>query len=175
MFEFVVRESYETEEAARRLLLETATQELRRIYRPREDGGQPDCEPSGALVAVKGSMLVGTAEYLEKDDHVYVRCVAVHPECRNQGVCRALLRAAEKIAKDHALAALAACAIEETGNVGIFEKLGFTVISRAVAPNHVDPEGGPVIQVDMERKITQPANQADDPTAAPIHRLSGRR
>lgn len=151
--EFVVREVHKTEEAARREIVATATQELRRTYRPRENGGQCGGGPSGVLVALKGSMLVGTAEYIQKEDHVYIQGVAVHPEYRSQGVCRALVRAAEEIAKDNKLAALVLCAIEETGNVGIFKKLGFNVTNRAVAPNHVNPKGGPVIQVDMERKI----------------------
>ena len=98
-------------------------------------------------------MLVGTAEYVHTDDHLYIQGVAVHPEYRRQGVCRALVRAAEKIAKDSNLVALALCAIEETGNVEIFKRLGFEVVNRAVARHYVDPAGGPVIQVDMERKI----------------------
>lgn len=151
--EFVVREVHKTEQAARREIVEAATQELRRTYRPRENGGQCGSVPSGVLVALKGSMLVGTAEYVQKGDHVYIQGVAVHPEYRNQGVCRALVRAAEEIAKDNKLPALALCAIEETGNVGIFKKLGFEVTNRVVAPNHTSPGGGPVIQVDMERKI----------------------
>lgn len=98
-------------------------------------------------------MAVGTAEYVRKDDHLYIQGVAVHPEYRKQGVCRALVRAVELTARDDKLTALARCAIEETGNVGVFQSLGFTVTNRTVARDHVNPEGGPVIQVDMKRKI----------------------
>lgn len=153
MIDFIVRQVHKTEEAARLEIVKAATQELRRTYRPRGNGGERGSSPSGVLVALKENMLVGTAEYVRKDDHLYIQGVAVHPEYRNQGVCRALVRAAERIGKDDKLTALALRAIEETGNVGVFKSLGFTVTNRTVAPDHVNAKGGPVIQVDMERKI----------------------
>jgi hypothetical protein len=64
-----------------------------------------------------------------------------------------LLQKAEEIAIKEGVAALSLCVIEETGNVRIFEKLGFKVTNRTVARNHVSPEGGPVTQADMERNI----------------------
>lgn len=151
--DFVVREVHKTEEAARLGIVKAATQELRRTYRPRGNGGECGSSLSGVLVALQGHMLVGTAEYVRKDNHLYIQGVAVHPQYRNQGVCRALMRAVERIAKDDKLTALALCAVEETGNVEVFKSLGFTVTNRTIAPDHVNPEGGPVIQVDMERKI----------------------
>lgn len=151
--ELVVRHIHETEEATRRDIVETVTRELRRTYRPRESRGQCGVRPSAVLVVLKDGALVGTAEYVQKDNRIYIQGIAVHPEYRKQGVCRALVRAAEEIAKDNKLTALVLCAIEETGNVGIFKKLGFEVTSRAVASDYIDPEDGPVIQVNMERKV----------------------
>lgn len=154
MAEFVVRDIHEGEEGARCEIVASATRELRKTYWPGENAGQYGGERSGVLVAVKCDMLVGTAEYVRKYNHLYIQAVAVRPEYRSRGICRALVDAAEEIAKEEQLAALALCAIEETGNVEIFEKLGFNVTSRAVAPNHVSLGGGPVTQVDMERKIS---------------------
>lgn len=96
---------------------------------------------------------MGTAEYVVNDDHLYVQGVAVLPAYRGHGVCRALLDYAEEIARRGHLPTLRLCAIEETGNVAIFERLGFHVTGRAVAGNHVSPDGGPVTQVDMERTV----------------------
>ena len=149
----LVRELHQGDEAARRELLEAATRELRKAYRPRENGGPCGGKPSGILVAFKGDSLIGTAEYVRRADHLYVQGVAVHPDYRGQGVCRALLRATEQVAKKDALTTFTLCAIEETVNVLIFEKLGFCVTNRGVAPNHVSPEGGPVTQADMTRSI----------------------
>jgi N-acetylglutamate synthase-like GNAT family acetyltransferase len=153
MAELIVREAYEGDEAALRKIVEAATRELRRTYRPRDS--RPPCggAPSGVLVAVEENVVVGTAEYIRKQDQIYVQGIAVHPEYRSRGVCRALVNSVEEIAKAEKLRALALCAIEETGNAEIFKNLGFDVVRRAIAPNHVSPLGGPVTQLDMERKI----------------------
>lgn len=153
MANFIVRAIRATEESARRDIVTSATRELRRIYRPRESADQCAGTPSGVLVAVEGGTLVGTAEYVRKTACLYIQGVAVHPDYRGRGICRALVDAAEAIAYEAQLTTLALCAIEETGNVEVFGKLGFRVTSRAVAPNHVSPGGGPVTQVDMERAI----------------------
>lgn len=153
MAELVVREVHEGEEMARREIVVTVTRELRGTYRPRENRVLCGGAPSGVLVALKENAVVGTAEYIRQDYHIYVQGVAVHPEYRVRGVCRALLHGVEEIAKAERFRALALSAIEETGNVEIFKNLGFKVVSRAIAPNHVSPSGGPVTQVDMERKI----------------------
>lgn len=153
MTEFIVREARESEEAARRVIVDAATLELRRTYRPRENENKCGDEPNDVLVALKESVLVGTAEYIRRQDHIYIQGIAVHPEYRAQGVCRALVLAARRIAKQNNLAALTLCAIEETGNVEIFERLGFKITSHAAALNHVNPEGGTVTQVEMEQKI----------------------
>jgi len=153
MAELVIRGVHEDDEAARREIVEAATRELRCTYRPRENRGPCGGVPSSVLVALKESAVVGTAEYIRKDRHIYVQGIAVHPEYRVSGVCRALLRYVEEIAKAEELPALALCAIEETGNVEIFKNLGFKIVGRAVAPNHVSPSGGPVTQVEMERTI----------------------
>jgi ribosomal protein S18 acetylase RimI-like enzyme len=151
--ELVVREIHEGEEAARREIVEAATRELRSTYRPRENGVPCVGAANGALVALKESAVVGTAEYIRKDNHIGIQGVVVHPKYRVRGVCRALLRGAEEIAKAEKLPALTLCAIEETGNVEIFKNLGFKVVRRTTAPNHVSPSGGTVTQVDMERNI----------------------
>ncbi|MFD2111221.1 GNAT family N-acetyltransferase [Thiorhodococcus fuscus] len=148
-----VREMLKEEASARLELLEAATQDLRRTYQPRASGGRCAVEATGVLVALNGSALVGTAEYIQKEHHVYLQGIAVHSRYRGQGVCRALVLAAGEIAKRNGLPTLVLCAIEETGNVAIFEKLGFEISSRAIAQNHVSPSGGPVTQVEMEWKL----------------------
>ena len=154
MAELVVREICEAEEAARREVVDAATRELRSTYRPRENRGSCGGLPSTVLVALKENGVVGTAEYIRKDHHLYVQGIAVHPEYRVRGVCRALLRRIEEIAKAEGFRVLALCAIEETGNVEIFKNLGFKAVNRATAPNHISPSGIPVTQVDMEKEIT---------------------
>jgi N-acetylglutamate synthase-like GNAT family acetyltransferase len=153
MEEFVVREVCEGDEAARREVVDAATRELRSTYRPRENRDSCGEVLNSVLVALKEQGVVGTAEYIRKDHHIYVQGVAVHPEYRVRGVCRALLRRIEEIAKSEGFRLLALCAIEETGNVEIFKNLGFKAVKRVTAPNHISPSGAPVTQVDMEKEI----------------------
>lgn len=153
LVKLVVRNIHEGEDEVRREIVQAATKELRRTYGPRENGEHCGGAPSGVLVALRGSTVIGTAEYMLREDHIYVQGIAVHPKYREMGVCRALLCKAEEMAKKEKLIALALCAIEETGNVQIFERLGFNVKRRVTAPNHVSPEGYQVTQVDMERRI----------------------
>jgi ribosomal protein S18 acetylase RimI-like enzyme len=113
-------------------------------WRARTDPLLKPPAPSGVLVALIDKTVVVTAEYVIKGTHVYVQGIAVHPNHRRSGVCRALLAEAEKIAKAERLGTLALCAIEETRNVKIFEKMGFRITSLSIAPNHASPSGGPV-------------------------------
>jgi len=155
MPELVVREVCVDEAAAATCqeIIEAATRELRNTYHPRENRGICGGTASTVLVAFNENSAVGTAEYIRKQHTVYVQGIAVHQDYRGRGVCRALLSRIEDIAKAEKLRSLTLCAIEETGNVGTFKKLGFEVVNRATAPNHVSPSGDPVTQVDMERRI----------------------
>jgi N-acetylglutamate synthase-like GNAT family acetyltransferase len=153
MKELLIREVREGDDAARREIIEAATAELRNTYRP--DGNAVRCTgtPVDVLVALKNNIVVGTTEYIRKDRQLYVQGVAVHPDYRSRGVCRALLLSIEEIAKAKKLAAVALCVIEETGNAEIFKNLGFKVTNRAIAQNYVSRSGGRVTQLRMERYV----------------------
>lgn len=85
MAELVVREVHEGEEAARREIVVAVTRELRGTYRPRENKALCGGAPSGMLVALTENAVVGTAEYIRQDHHIYVQGVAVHPKYRVRG------------------------------------------------------------------------------------------
>lgn len=97
--------------------------------------------------------MLGTAEYVLRDDHLYVQGLAVHPNCRGQGVGRALICVAEEIARKTNRDMVALRVIEETGNVAIFERWGFKVSSRAISAGYVSPSGNAVTHAEMERTI----------------------
>ena len=105
------------------------------------------------LVAVKQNTVMGTAEYVIKHDHIYLQGIAVHPDHRRQGICRCLVVATEALARKVKVDTLKLCVIQETGNIEIFKQLGFSIISHAISQGYVNPDGGVVTQVEMERKI----------------------
>ncbi|EGV27978.1 hypothetical protein ThidrDRAFT_4202 [Thiorhodococcus drewsii AZ1] len=75
--DILVREILKGDEFARLEVLDTATKELRRTYQPRVSGGRCVVDATGVLVALKGNTLVGTAEYILKDHHVYTRLIRI--------------------------------------------------------------------------------------------------
>ncbi len=153
MTNFFVREACDDDAMVLRRLIDTATQQLRCIYRPRKKKDTQQTMPAITLVAVDDEIVVATAEYVVQDDRLYIQGIAVHPNHRQRGFCRSLLAAVEQLAIDAELCAVVLCVIEETGNVGIFEKMGFMVMSHTTSVDYMSPTGGPVTQVEMGRKL----------------------
>ena len=132
---------------------ELATRELRTKYIPRKPRENSKTSKGAVLVALKDDLVVGVAEYFQNDDFLYIQGIAVHPDHRERGACRSILHRAEEIATLRHLSGLSLSTIKETGNVEIFERLGFKVVSCVIATDYVSPSGEPVIQVNMERRI----------------------
>ncbi len=153
MTELIVREAITSDTVARQSIIDATTRELRKIYKPREKANQCPSSPATTLVAIKQNRLMGTAEYVIKPDHIYLQGVAVHPDYRKLGVCRSLVTATESVARKINLDTLRLCVIQETGNVDIFKQLGFNTVSQAISQGYVNPDGGTVTQVEMEKKI----------------------
>ena len=154
MAEYFIREAIDNDIIARKSIIESTTRELRKIYTPRGDVNLSKTLPTGTLVAMKQNTVLGTAEYVIKETNVYLQGIAVHPNHHKQGICRSLIVAAEEIARKAKLNSITVSVIEETGNVAIFKKIGFSIISRAVAQAYINPVGGGVTLVEMERKFS---------------------
>ena len=154
MSDLVIDQFQAKHEAALSKIKIQATNELRAKYIPRV--GMQSCNASevAVLVALKDGSVVGTAEYFQKSRSLYIQGIAVHPDYREKGVCRSILLKAEEIACVRQLSSLSLSTIEETGNVAIFEKLGFSVVSRMAASNYVSLDGESVMLVNMKRRIT---------------------
>lgn len=151
--EHIVRQAHAGDRAGRLSIMAAATQELRRTYYPKETGKGCISTPAGALVALERGRVVGTVEYVLECDHVYLQGIAVHPKYRRRGICRSLLAAANALARENGLNTVVLYVIEETGNVTIFERLGFNITRRVPAVGYVSPTGAPVTRVEMERRI----------------------
>jgi ribosomal protein S18 acetylase RimI-like enzyme len=146
---FVIEEACEHDEIARLLILHEATQELRRVYRPRSHLSRCSTVPSEIFVAKVNGDVIGTVSCVIRDDDLYVQELAVRPAQRKRGVCRALLSRAVETAMAGAMNTVTLCVIEETGNAAIFQKMGFSISRRSIAPGHVGADGAAVTQVDM--------------------------
>ncbi|MDA2933962.1 GNAT family N-acetyltransferase [Acidobacteria bacterium AH-259-D05] len=78
-------------------------------------------------------MVVGSLQYLVEVDRVYVLDLAVDPEYRRQGVARQLIDFVSDTAQNRGYKIVSTRTIKETGNVPIFQKLGFRVVSEEIA------------------------------------------
>ncbi|MDY0036595.1 MAG: GNAT family N-acetyltransferase [Zoogloea oleivorans] len=144
-----VRKAQDCDSSGIRILIAAATQELRRVYKPRPVASQPAPEEAESLVAVVGDRIVGIVEYVTREASIYVRGLAVHPEYRRKGVARALLSEVAQVARQSNRATLTLSTIQETGNPAIFERLGFVTKESRPSPRFVDAADGPVMQIDM--------------------------
>lgn len=151
-----VREKTDKDEVAG--LIALATEDLRRVYRRATNvygPTMPEAEHAAvSLVAVEGEAVVGVVEYCEKEDSLYVRGLAVHPQQRRRGIAKNLMRQVETIAARRGKRKVTLSTIKETGNPNIFIKLGYTVINQAPANGFESLDGKSVTKVDMCRMLT---------------------
>ena len=90
----------------------------------------------GGGIAELAGEPVGAVRFQPAEDHLYVGRVAVAPEHQGRGVARALMALAERHA---ALAGLPETRVEVrqtlTGNVAMFQRLGYVVVAERPHPN----------------------------------------
>jgi len=131
MPEILVREPVPADQEAIAEVNALAIADLRKVYCSNHKALQnlsrisPSLTP---LVATKGTSVVGTVQYRIEGDRLFLTALSVHPPQRRQGVARALVAAAAKIGKAAGIGCLAVHTVKETGNVPIFERMGFHTV-----------------------------------------------
>lgn len=138
------------------VICEAAFAPLRSIYRPTDAAiaRQTERTQMGTrLVAEFAGALAATVQYDQHADHVHVIGLAVHPAYQQRGIARALLDEICQRAILLVQPVVVLDTIKETGNVPLFEKLGFRVTHAEVATWCVS-ETCPVLhEVKMERVL----------------------
>ena len=131
MDQIQVREPLPTDCEAIEEINRLAIADLRKVYRPNQEAlnNLSKIAPTlSQLVATKEQSVVGTAQYRIDEDCFILTALNVHPIHRQQGVARALVGAAIKLAMSAGSRCIALYTVKETGNVDIFEGMGFQVI-----------------------------------------------
>jgi len=108
-----------------------ATLDLRKVYRPNDTAVQRRKKLGRLvkLVAVVDGRIVGTAQYQIRNRQLSFLGLGVHPAVRRRGVATAVIKELERIARKSDCETLALYTVRETGNVKIFERMGFVVKS----------------------------------------------
>ena len=106
---------------------------LRKTYRPNRLARANKGKIAGKLnriVAEIDGRVVGTVQYYTHGSELRLIGLFVHADARRQGVARALVDKLADTARQLGLSRLTCHTVEETGNVPIFERFGFTVTRR---------------------------------------------
>jgi N-acetylglutamate synthase-like GNAT family acetyltransferase len=134
-----------------------ATATLRQTYRPTQAALAHRAQLAGKLesfVAILEDRVVGVVRCCVEGDALRVIGLGVHAECRRGGVARELLELLAALATERGLSRLSLSTIEQTGNVTIFSRLGFTVVSRA-EDTFTESTRYPVLtNAEMERRLS---------------------
>ena len=146
--------SIDSEEIAR--IVSLATEVLRKTYRPNNlsgSGPEKSIEKLESLVAIENARVVGVVEYKIEENCIYFQGLAVDPIFHKQGIARNIIETLESTARESGKRKLTMATIEETGNIRIFEKVGFSVTSRKASKSFQGNDCKEVHIVTMEKNI----------------------
>jgi N-acetylglutamate synthase-like GNAT family acetyltransferase len=133
---------------------ERAFRQVRTVYQPTDAAVARKFDQAGTwkrLIAERNRQIVATVEYRMATDRLSIRDLAVDPDFQHQGIARQIVDALAGIARADGLRALSIFTIRETGNVRVFEHLGFTVVSQEVATWCVSDAFATLHETYMER------------------------
>jgi GNAT superfamily N-acetyltransferase len=150
-----VRDAQAADASIAAAVMSAATAQLRRVYRPNQ---QAVARARAAkeirwLLAMDGAAAVGALRYVIECDGLHLG-LGVRPEHQRKGVAKALVDFLAAKALSMSLPKLSLYAIKETGNVPIFERLGFTVIREQSAEGIQSVTGCALTDVYMERALS---------------------
>ncbi|MGH9255666.1 MAG: GNAT family N-acetyltransferase [Vicinamibacterales bacterium] len=127
-----IREALPGDAEQARAIAERAGLTLRAVYRPTPAlvrSSEARAAQRRQLVAAHNGQIVGTISYETHGDRLHLQSLAVDPVWQRRGVGRALVAHCVKLARSFGASRLSLYTVVETGNVRIFESLGFHVVS----------------------------------------------
>lgn len=135
-----------------RVVSESATADLRNIYRPNQKALALKATFANALhqlVATAGGRVVGATHYYLDGDRIRLIGLMVRADHRQCGVARMLVNSVAGIARHLGVQVVAARTVKETGNVPIFERLGFRVEAERIDEYSVSDQFPSLTEVDL--------------------------
>jgi ribosomal protein S18 acetylase RimI-like enzyme len=148
---FVIRIVVPEDEPAAKAVTETAFEPVRAIYKPKKPTAAEASQIR--LVAVRDGEIIGVVSCMPKPGRLHLMGLATHPAHQRRGVARALIDHAETIARAVGLPQLSLYTVKETGNVPVFVRLGFRIVSEQPDQWSESPDGRPLTEAYMERPV----------------------
>lgn len=132
---------------------------LRDVYTP--NAGIQSVDSIGTstrdeIVAAVTGQLVGVISATSDGAALRLSGLAVLPEFRRRGIARSLIKHARRVAVDANCESMRLFTIRETGNVAIFEALGFSSVGESLADWCVSDRFGDLHETEMERSCGEP-------------------
>ena len=151
-----VRQANESDTDAVAAVTASALQTLRRVYRPTDAAAarrEQTAPRRHRLVAHVDGEVCGTVEYHFEDDRLHLMGLAVSFTHRRNGVARSLLEHLADLAAAAGKKRLSLYSVRQTGNVAIFERMGFRVIREEPAIDLVSDTAAELTEVFMMRAL----------------------
>ncbi len=136
---------------------------LRQIYRPRQQHSRPqdgadlgerdDSQAQVQLVAIGDGRVLGGVACRFGGERLHLQSLQVLPTRHRRGVARRLIEGAGELASHRGAARLTLETIRQTGNVPIFERLGFQIVHAEVTDRFELLSGGKAVTVTLERAV----------------------
>jgi GNAT superfamily N-acetyltransferase len=153
MMGIIIREAIDADKPAVAAVMSAATAQLRRVYRPTGSAiARAKAMNVRWLVAELDGQAVGALRYWREEDRLHLG-LGVLPTMHRRGIGRRLIEALADKARRQGLSKLALYTVRQTGNVPIFQRLGFATIREEPAADLESASGGPLMDVYMERAI----------------------
>ncbi len=137
-------------------VFEAAFAPLRSIYRPKADIASRQAERAKEgirIVAELDGRVVATVQFDSHKEHVHVIGLAVHPHFQRMGIARRLIDWITVQAPTLGHNVVVLDTIKETGNVALFEKMGFRVFHEGISRCFESDRYPLLHEVKMERIV----------------------
>jgi ribosomal protein S18 acetylase RimI-like enzyme len=137
----------------------SAVATLRETYRPKAGGATKlDRIPSGMrrLVALLEGDIVGTTRYWVDGDALRIVGLGVHSQSRGKGVASALVGYLATIGRALGAKRLVLHTVKQTGNVPIFQRLGFQVVAETDDQYSDSDKHATLVDVEMQKPLDAP-------------------
>lgn len=154
--DILIREATSADTAEVTAVLEAAFTPLRAIYRPTAETLAHQTNhrwEETRLVAELAGHVVATVQYDQHETHLHVLGLAVHPDFQRRGIAGCLLDRIAAVASQLGLQTVVMETIRETGNVPVFEKLGFHIVQENIAAWCVSETHEQLYFVTMKRTV----------------------
>lgn len=137
------------------VIMQEATADLRKVYRPLGTSNQAKCgtETWRKMVFETQGLVIGVIEFALNGKDAFIQGLAVDRGYRRRGVARKLIGVCEDRSRTEGINLLRLSTIKETGNPEIFRSLGFLISSEKISERFIGSDGQVVFQVELQKPI----------------------